>query len=601
MNTLLFAILLLLPLGGSIASWRVGNKHPAASGWIASFAILLTFSLALFLAQPVFNNSAFSQKINFFNWLSLDALSVDAAFLWDKLSVLMTLIITGVGSLIHFYSISYMEEDFARPRYFAYLNLFIFFMLLLVLGSNLLMLFIGWEGVGLCSYLLIGFWFQNSEYAAAGKKAFIMNRIGDAGFLIGIFGLFGLAGSVDFLDIASWFSTKTAGLNNNSWLFITVAGLLLGVSGKSAQIPLYTWLPDAMAGPTPVSALIHAATMVTAGVYLMARLAFVFNAVPVLQEVLLLIAFVTAAMAGIIALFQNDLKKVLAYSTVSQLGFMFMAAASGAYWIALFHVFTHAFFKAGLFLSAGNIIHALHGEQDMQKMGGLYRKIPATFAAYLICTLAISGIYPLSGYFSKHAILETISHADYSVSLKILSLLTAVYMTRSLVLVFLGTYRGNKEVHTLPALMNIPVIILAVFAAIAGCFSKYFLGEMHAGISGLLDSAPAVVTLILTAIFLLKCKNLNYKIFQIIAYLPRNRFFVDELYQCLIVRPLYFLGAFLDKVIEKASIDMTVNSSAMLTQVSSLGLSYLHNGSLTRYAGGIVLAVCLISGLMYLI
>ena len=413
--------ILLLPLCGFTVLALFGDaikrhKESAGAAWLAcgtvfgSFVMAIVCVVRLLQLAPGEGGVRFAQPYLGFEWLEAGGFSVPLNLLLDPLSAVMLLVVTGIGFLIHLYSVGYMAHDEERPRYFSYLNLFTFFMLLLVLGGNLPLMFVGWEGVGLCSYLLIGFWFKKKSASDAGKKAFIVNRIGDAGLIVGMILMFHAFGSLDFVDIAT---NAGALAPDAAWEFgaVTVACLLLfvGACGKSAQIPLHVWLPDAMEGPTPVSALIHAATMVTAGVYMVARLAPFFALSPTAMTVVAVIGTATALMAATIALVQSDIKKVLAYSTVSQLGYMFMAAGVGAFGVAVFHLFTHAFFKALLFLGSGSVIHAMGGEQDMRKMGGLWRRIPWTFATFVVGWLAIMGIgvatLGFSGYFSKDAIL----------------------------------------------------------------------------------------------------------------------------------------------------------------------------------------------------
>ena len=385
----------LFPLMGSILSYLVGSRvNKDAAGWIATGACVFSFIYVVFAFQALPESAALEQTL--FTWFQSGGLTVDFTFRFDQLTAVMCLVVTGIGSLIHLYSTGYMAEDESRPRFFAYLNLFMFSMLLLVLGGNLLVLFVGWEGVGLCSYLLIGFWFKNLSFAAAGRKAFVVNRIGDAGFLLAIFLLFQYFGTIDFAELALLI-TQQSTVVAVPFTLIAIC-LFVGAAGKSAQIPLFVWLPDAMAGPTPVSALIHAATMVTAGVYMLARLNYLFVLAPVAMAVVTIVALLTAFVAATTAVAQYDIKKVLAYSTVSQLGFMFLAASTGAFWVAIFHVVTHAFFKACLFLGAGSVIHGCHHEQDMRQMGGLRKLMPVTFRTYLISTIAIAGIFPLAGY-----------------------------------------------------------------------------------------------------------------------------------------------------------------------------------------------------------
>ncbi|MBD3335626.1 MAG: NADH-quinone oxidoreductase subunit L, partial [Candidatus Eisenbacteria bacterium] len=416
-----------------------------------------------------------------YEWIVAGSVSVPVAFQMDTLSLTMLLFVTGVGSLIHVYSIGYMRGDRSFARYFAFLNLFMFSMILLVLGDSLLTLFVGWEGVGLCSYLLIGFWFEDPEKAAAGKKAFIVNRIGDLGFLLGIFLIFWTlsrhgAASLQFRDIAAHSDLFHGGL-------ATAAALLLfiGATGKSAQIPLYVWLPDAMAGPTPVSALIHAATMVTAGVYMVARMSFLYLQSPAAMLIVAGVGAVTAVYAATIAVTQNDIKKVLAYSTISQLGYMFLGVGLGAFAAGIFHVVTHAFFKAVLFLGAGSVIHALAGEQDMRRMGGLARKMPVTMLAFGAGFLALAGLPPFAGFFSKDEILwKTFSaaHPAWGFAPKLLWLLglvgaglTAFYMMRAFVLTFLGRPRYDehtRHAHESPPSMALPLVVLGIGSLAAG-------------------------------------------------------------------------------------------------------------------------------------
>jgi len=384
-------------LGGRVANNRVASLIGCGFP-IAAFALTIK---AFFDLQA----GGYAPLVEpFYRWATIGESTFDIAFYFDRLSAIMTLVVTGVGSVIHIYSTGYMHDDKSYGRFFAYLNLFLFFMLLLVLGRSMLVLFVGWEGVGLASYLLIGFWFDDLANARAGKKAFITNRIGDAGFLLGMFLLYRAFGTLDMDTLNASFVN---GLGAAPIVSASLVGLLLfiGATGKSAQIPLYVWLPDAMAGPTPVSALIHAATMVTAGVYLVARMSGVYMQAPEASHVMAVIGVATAFFAATIALVQTDIKKVLAYSTVSQLGFMFLALGVGAYGVAIFHVVTHAFFKACLFLGAGSVIHALGGEQDIRKMGGLRKKIPYTFWTFVIATAAIAGIPGLAGFFSKDEIL----------------------------------------------------------------------------------------------------------------------------------------------------------------------------------------------------
>ena len=481
-----FAILLLPLLGFTVLALFGDAIRDQGEGdgacWLACFTVLTSFALAAVSVYRVAHfpggetGLRFTQPYLGFEWIEAGPFRVQMNLLLDNLSSVMVLVVTGVGSLIHIYSVGYMSHDADRVRYFSYLNLFTFFMLLLVLGGNLPLLFVGWEGVGLCSYLLIGFWFTKKSASDAGKKAFIVNRIGDAGLILGMIMAFHQFGTLDLVDLTS----NAASLTEESlWQLgpITTVCLLLfvGACGKSAQIPLHVWLPDAMEGPTPVSALIHAATMVTAGVYMVARLAALYSLSPTAMTVVAVIGTATAVLGATIALVQTDIKKVLAYSTVSQLGYMFLACGVGAFGVGVFHLFTHAFFKALLFLGSGSVIHALGGEQDMRKMGGLWRRIPWTFGTFVIGTAAIAGIPGLAGYFSKDEILAGAYSAGWKslfVVGLIVALLTAFYMTRALILTFFGSYRGDPEtgshIHESPWVMLGPLVILAVGSIVAG-------------------------------------------------------------------------------------------------------------------------------------
>ena len=475
MDNNLALLLLLIPFTGFLINIFFGKKlGHSAPGWIGTAAIATAFAITLgFFLQVLGDGKAII--INVAPWLTLTNFSVNFSFQLDQLSLLWLMFVTGIGTLIHMYSISYMHDDENVHKFFAYLNLFVFFMITLVMGSNLLIMFIGWEGVGLCSYLLIGFWHKNQDYNDAAKKAFIMNRIGDLGFLIGIFILAYLFHTTEYSVMQTELSNGWK--VNPGLLSLATLCLFIGACGKSAQLPLYTWLPDAMAGPTPVSALIHAATMVTAGIFMITRLNFLFNLTPDVLEIVAVVGAITALVAAAIGLVQTDIKKVLAYSTVSQLGLMFLALGCGAYEIAVFHVITHAFFKACLFLGSGSVIHALHGEQDMRNMGGLRKVMTITFATFLISTLAISGLPPFSGFFSKDEILMTAFHHNpvlWAIG-SLASIMTAFYMFRLLYLTFYKEFRGTEEqkhhLHESPALITFPLIVLALLALVGGAIS----------------------------------------------------------------------------------------------------------------------------------
>ncbi|MDZ4785980.1 MAG: NADH-quinone oxidoreductase subunit L, partial [bacterium] len=492
-----------------------------------------------------------------------------------------------------------------------------------VLGGNLLILFIGWEGVGLCSYLLIGFWFKNLSYAAAGKKAFVVNRIGDAGFLLAIFLISQYFGTIDFIAL----ETKIQGFTDPTLIvpiLTTIAFcLFIGATGKSAQIPLFVWLPDAMAGPTPVSALIHAATMVTAGVYMMARCSFIFDLAPYAMSVVVIIAALTAFVAGTIAIAQNDIKKVLAYSTVSQLGFMFLAAGSGAYWVAIFHVITHAFFKACLFLGAGSVIHGCHHEQDMRHMGGLAKKMPITFLTYLVSTLAIAGVAPLSGYWSKHAILAALEQNPnpYLASMlniivimaSITAVITAFYMTRSVAMTFLGEYKGHAHPHESPLLMTLPLVVLAGLASVAGYYGgdlAHFLESVlpvngaHFHLedikSALLHSWPAFLGMGVALIVYTQLKELPNKIFNMfrpIGKLLQNKYYLDEIYGFVIVRPLEGMANLLWTKVDQSVVDGAVNGTAAIVDMSGEAVRSFQTGQVRTYMVFMFVGMVVIFGL----
>ncbi len=591
------------------------------SGAIGTVVIGASFVVSLMIFFQVKQVGFEPVTVPVFSFIQAGKLNVAFAFLVDPLSVLFLLIITGVGFLIHLYSTAYMKEESAPDfaKYFSYLNLFVFSMLLLVLGSNYIILFIGWEGVGLCSYLLIGYWFKNIDYGNAAKKAFIMNRIGDFGFLIAIFALFNEFGTLDFAEIfkqAPTVSTAT----------ITAITLLLfvGATGKSAQIPLYTWLPDAMAGPTPVSALIHAATMVTAGIYMIARSHVLYNLAPVSQTVVAITGTATILLAALIAVKQNDIKKVLAYSTVSQLGYMFLGLGVGAYTEAVFHVLTHAFFKALLFLCAGSVIHAMSGEQDIRSMGGLKKYLPITHITFLIGCLAIAGIPPFSGFFSKDEILTAAYGKNplYYVFGVAGAAITAFYMFRLYATTFLGSFRGSEKqqhhLHESPLAMTLPLVVLAFFAATAGflgipeVFAKHanwlgqFLEPVLAGGAAQPESIASSTEWLLMGIS-------TGLVLVVVGYaLPRfrkhpeleeprglgkwmrDKFYVDEIYDALIVKPLNALADFFNQVIEKKVIDGLVNGTGRLVQYSSRQLRYLQSGQVGAYVLLMVIGMVLL-------
>jgi len=589
-------------------------------GIIGSGAMLASFVVSLLIFFDVKNGGG--ATVQLFNFIHVGSLIIPFEFLVDPLSSLFLLIITGIGFLIHLYSTAYMheEEPMHFGRYFAYLNLFVFSMLLLVLGGNYVVMFIGWEGVGLCSYLLIGFWFKNNNYNAAAKKAFIMNRIGDLGFLLAVFWLIVKLGTVSYASVFAAVSQLSA-----SDITIITTLLFVGAMGKSAQIPLYTWLPDAMAGPTPVSALIHAATMVTAGIYMIARSNILYTMAPATQTLVAVIGLSTAIFAATIALKQNDIKKVLAYSTVSQLGYMFLGLGVGAYTGAVFHVMTHAFFKALLFLGAGSVIHAMHHEQDITKMGGLKSKLPITHLTFLLGCIAIAGVPPFSGFFSKDEILMAAYATNpifYYVGLGG-ALLTAFYMFRLYSLTFLGNFRGTahqqEHLHESPIAMTLPLMVLAFFAVVAGFIGipelfapnahalEHFLAPVFAGSTALAHAhhiehstewilMGTATTIILVVIVYAVTKFKKYSSTEPntgIAKVLENKWYIDELYDTVIVNPLHWFAGFLKNTIEKYVIDGAVNGVGKLVGYGSRQFRLLQSGQVGSYILMMVMALVL--------
>lgn len=605
MNTTIL-LLLFAPLVGFLTTLFLGKKlGKTVSGAIGTTAVVLSFLCTLCLFSQI-NADGKALTFHLADWFSIGNIQINFSFLFDQLSVLWLLFVTGIGSLIHLYSISYMHEDENMHKFFSYLNLFVFFMITLVAGSNLLIMFIGWEGVGLCSYLLIGFWYKNQDYNDAAKKAFIMNRIGDLGFLIGIFILGHLFGTLEFLEIKSLLGKDVI---SPSLLSIAALCLFIGACGKSAQLPLATWLPDAMAGPTPVSALIHAATMVTAGIFMVTRMNFLFDLTPEIQNVIAIVGAITAIVAASIGLVQNDIKKVLAYSTVSQLGLMFLALGLGAYEVAVFHVITHAFFKACLFLGSGSVIHALHGEQDMRNMGGLRKVMPITFWTMMISTLAISGIFPFSGFWSKDEILMTAFHQNIPLWVigSIASIMTAFYMFRLMYLTFFNDFRGTEEqkhhLHESPALITIPLVILAALAAIGGAISlpgnswlnhylaPLFAQKSHAHHLGATEyTLMAVATLgALIGIGIAYSKYLKKKEIPVaetevqgLHKVLSNKYYLDEIYMATIVKPIYMLSSFAKKYVEKF-ISKAVIGLGGATYALSIKGKKIQNGNIGVY------------------
>jgi NADH-quinone oxidoreductase subunit L len=614
----------LLPLVGFLLNGLLRNKlSKQAVGFIACGVMLAAFALSVYVFA---NGAKEGQTVYLFDFINAGGVYIPFEFYIDHLNTIFLLIITGVGFLIHLYSTAYMHEEknshFAR--YFAYLNLFVFAMLLLVMGGNYIIMFIGWEGVGLCSYLLIGYWYKNQNYNNAAKKAFIMNRIGDLGFLLAVFWLLQKTGSTSFTQVFTPESLQK--LTTGDITGITLL-LFVGATGKSAQVPLFTWLPDAMAGPTPVSALIHAATMVTAGIYMIARSQALYNLAPVTQAVVAITGLVTAILAASIALKQNDIKKVLAYSTVSQLGFMFLGLGVGAYTGAVFHVMTHAFFKALLFLGAGSVIHGMHHEQDMRNYGGLKKYMPVTHFAMLMGCIAIAGIPGFSGFFSKDEILMGAYASNplyYYIGLGG-ALLTAFYMFRLYAMTFHGQYRGDAHhhPHESPKAMTIPLIVLAVLSIVGGLIGipelfvhgghrleQYLAPVFHSGAHGEAAAAHAVshgtewmllvvstALIIITIIFAFR-KYAGYKATETepagLGKVLANKWYVDEIYNAAIVKPISATGRLLNSFIEKSGIDAIVNGVGKGIHGAARQMRLLQSGQIGSYLLNMVLGIFLI-------
>lgn len=618
--TLILHIILWPPLIGFLINGLFGNSFPKWAVSILACLGPLTSFVGTVLAYTYLSGPAHS--IPLYTWFIVEgSAKINFGFYIDHLAIIMLFVVTGVGSLIHAYSTGYMHDDKGYSRFMSYMNLFLFSMLLLVLGSNLVVLFAGWEGVGLCSFLLIGFWFENKEYNRAAAKAFIMNRIGDLGFLVAIFLIINKFGGIEFTDIHE--TIMEEGQLHDPQILLICLLLFLGVCGKSAQIPLFTWLPDAMAGPTPVSALIHAATMVTAGIYLIARMYFLFDYAPQSLTIIAITGCITALVAATIALKQNDIKKILAYSTVSQLGYMAVALGVGAYISAVFHLMTHAFFKALLFLGAGSVIHGLHGEQDISKMGGLKSKMKWTYAVMLIGTLAIVGCPPFAGFFSKDEILAAVYSKNFwfFLVLAFASVFTAWYMFRLLFATFHGQFRGSEEklnkVHESSYSMVIPLVVLAVFSIIGGFvglpeitggdhklykFLVQSIAHTRFKVSHLFEySLWGVTVLALVSIGYITFKKYatsDTKVFEpgnsLISRIIVNKFYLDELYAMLFVNPLKKTGSWIINQFEYGVIDRLIRIPDNLIESSSYALKNLQSGKLSWYLLSTVVSILLI-------
>lgn len=622
--TFLGLMIPLLPLLGFLVNGLLGKYLPKGSaGWIGSISVLASFICVLLIFKDLEAGQAIS--ITVFDWIALGDINISFGLWIDALTMIMLMVVTGVGFLIHLYSIGYMHGDEGFTRFFTYLNLFIFFMLLLVMGSNYLMMFIGWEGVGLCSYLLIGFWYKNEPFNDAAQKAFVMNRIGDLGFLLGMFFILFHFGTLDIQAVEQ----LAPGMASKGGLLMIITLLLfIGATGKSAQLPLYTWLPDAMAGPTPVSALIHAATMVTAGIYMIVRSNVLFALAPDTLTIILWVGVATSLFAAIIGLKQNDIKKVLAYSTVSQLGLMFVALGFGAFSSGIFHLVTHAFFKALLFLGAGSVIHALHGEQDIRKMGGLKKYIPITYITFILASLAISGFPFLSGFFSKD---EILAHAFEQnkivwIVMSVSSILTAIYMFRLVFLTFFNDFRGSEatrsKIHESPWTMTFPLITLCVLAVIGGLIglpaifhvahwlntylsavtepSAGLLLHQGHGIShsveiGLMSFAGLAA---IAAIFFMFRKYVSQKAIpeedeniQGFAKVIYNKFYVDEFFENWIVTPVFKLSEWFGNIFDKKILDQIVNRTATTMTAGGQTLRLFQGGNTGTYVLAMVIGI----------
>lgn len=614
----LITLVSVFPLAGFLFNiFLKKNISKSISGVIASGMVFLSFSVSLVL----FFTLKKPETTELFTWFSAGNLHVPIEFLADPLSVTMLLIITGIGFLIHVYSIGYMWHDDRFHTFFAYLNLFIFFMVLLVTGANYVMMFIGWEGVGICSYLLIGFWYKNKEYSYAARKAFVMNRIGDFGLLFGIILIFLNFGSLSFSNVLSLDPGNFAACND---LTLITFCLFIGAIGKSAQIPLFTWLPDAMAGPTPVSALIHAATMVTAGIYLIARSGVMFSYSEITMNIVAVTGLITALFAATIGIFQNDIKKVLAYSTVSQLGYMFLALGLGAYSAAVFHVVTHAFFKALLFLGAGSVIHAMSGEQNIKNMGGLRKALPVTFFTFVAGTIAIAGLPPFSGFFSKDEILVKAFDANPWLWVAGLAgaLLTAFYMFRLFFLTFYGNFRGTdhqrKHLHESPLVMTLPLVVLALFSIFGGfinipalfggnsAFAQFLNPSINQRLAHIeLSHSTEWIILSVSIVLILSVIYFAYYMFVKRGALPSDesemnglrkliykKYYVDELYTAVFVKPYTWVADNLLTAVEKLGINSLTNSIGNLFPEAGKYVRLIQSGEISFYMflmiGGIV-------------
>ena len=625
MSKLVYLVPLFPLIGFLINGLARKSLSKSLSGIIGSGVILASFIVSVLIFLEVKTPGFQPVIVTLFDFIRVADFTISFAFRVDQLSILFLLIITGIGFLIHVYSTSYMHHEAPDhfARFFSYMNLFVFSMLLLVLGANYVIMFIGWEGVGLCSYLLIGYWFKNNNYNYAARKAFVMNRIGDLGFLLAVFWILSKMGTTDYTLVFA----QAPSLSTFDVTGITLL-LFVGAAGKSAQIPLYTWLPDAMAGPTPVSALIHAATMVTAGIYMIVRSNVLYSMAPFTQSVVAIIGLATALLAATIAIKQNDIKKVLAYSTVSQLGYMFLGLGVGAYTGAVFHVMTHAFFKALLFLGAGSVIHAMHNEQDIRYMGGLKKHMPVTHITFLLACLAISGIPPFSGFFSKDEILA--AAFSQNILLWIIGVLTAgltaFYMFRLYATTFLGKFRGTPEqeqhLHESPLAITFPLIVLAILSVVGGFIGipEVFASDAHwlehflspiiakpAGGHTIAHSTEymlmgASVGLALIAIFYAWTRFSRSPELQEATGAGKamaNKWYVDELYDNVIAGPLQAFAGFLNGIFERRVVDGLVNGVGRGIQYAGRQIRLVQSGQVGNYILLMVLSLVLMVILVF--
>jgi NADH-quinone oxidoreductase subunit L len=628
------------PLIGFLVNGLLGKDFPERTiGWIGAASVGASFVVALLIFLQLIGMDPGSRSVQkiIYTWMLSGDLNVPIGFLVDPLSMIMMMVVSGVGCIIHVYSIGYMHGEFGFRRYFAYLNLFVFNMLILVSANNFLLMFVGWEGVGLCSYLLIGYYYEKKSAADAGKKAFVVNRIGDFGFLLGMFLIFITFGTFNFVDVFAVAQQKL----DAGGLMVTMITLLLfvGATGKSAQLPLYTWLPDAMEGPTPVSALIHAATMVTAGVYMVARCSVLFALAPISMTTVAVIGGATALYAATIGITQFDIKRVLAYSTISQLGYMFMACGVGAYASGVFHLMTHAFFKALLFMAAGSVMHAMSGELDMRKMGGLRKKLPYTHWTYMFGTLAIAGIFPFAGFFSKDEILyySLTRHPAFWVLGAVAAVMTSFYMFRSVFMTFYGKSRVDHEtahhLHESPPLMTVPLMILAGLSLVGGLVGipiipglhvfGDFLAPVFAPAKAILEHGHhaahhsvtfevalmlvslgiAILGLVVARWMYLSDTSVPDRVIQAFPGLHRlvyNKYWMDEVYDTLFVNSIVNFSRFLWKAFDESIVDGIVNGVGALTRGVGSVLRWLETGLVKDYALSILFGVLVIIGYIVL-